>query len=88
MTEPDIPPAGLRLHAITAGGDNMRPETAPVSFFNMFPSSVLEKSVGFFAETLVSPRQFREMKSRKTVQEVFAVPRQDRHRRDFTRQLQ
>ena len=86
-SQTDLPRKCLRLHAITAGGSTMYPENAPVSFFNLFAKEWIAQSVGFFAETLVTAKRFREMKSRPTAAKGVRGASPDRYRGDFTRRL-
>jgi DNA-binding transcriptional regulator LsrR (DeoR family) len=61
----------MDLFAITAGCLPSRPELAPISFFNLFPATHVRKRVGLFAETLVSVREFEDIKGRIGVREAF-----------------
>lgn len=71
-TEPSLWGEGvLKLFAITAGCLPHLPELAPVSFFNLFPERVVESRVGLFAETLMTVKEFEDMKQRPGLQEAF-----------------
>jgi DNA-binding transcriptional regulator LsrR (DeoR family) len=66
-------PVRLKLVAIAAGCPADAPEYSPTSFFNLFPPHLVESRVGMFAETLVSPKAFREIQQRAGVKEAYAA---------------
>jgi DNA-binding transcriptional regulator LsrR (DeoR family) len=63
----------LRLHALTAGCPTRFPKYAPVSFFNLFPGSHVEESVGLFAETLVTCEEFSRIIHRAGIRDAFSM---------------
>jgi hypothetical protein len=63
----------LRLVAISAGCPANAPEYASISFFNLFPTHLIEGTVGLFAETLLPRKDFEEVKQRAGVKEAFAA---------------
>lgn len=65
----DVPK--LSLHAITAGAPTRSPRYAPISFFNLFPRDYVERYVGLFAETILTRREFEEIKQRPGIVDAF-----------------
>lgn len=52
----------LKLFAISAGAPSGSPEYAPTSFFNLFPSEMVDSRRGLFADVLVKARDFSKVK--------------------------
>ena len=61
----------LKLFSITAGAPHAAPHLAPVSFFNLFPRSLVE-CVGLFAETMVPASEYSQIINRPGIKEVLA----------------
>jgi DNA-binding transcriptional regulator LsrR (DeoR family) len=66
--DPSLPK--LKLVAISAAGPARYPEYSCISFFNLFPPTSVEQSIGLFAETLVRSRSIHEIKSRPGCREA------------------
>lgn len=67
--EIDIP--RISLYAISTGSPIDQPEYAPISFFNLFSNSYVDKRYGFFAESIVPQHFFDEIKRRPLLSELF-----------------
>jgi len=64
----------LRLVAIGAGCYAFSPQYSSISFFNLFPGTVVDQCIGLFAETLIPAREYTEtFKSRSGIREAFAA---------------
>ena len=64
-------PIDLELFPLTAGAPPMRPEEAPVSFFNQFPKNKVKTSYGLFAPNLIPAKEFKTMVKRPGVREAY-----------------
>jgi len=68
-------PPKLNLVAISAGCPPDHPQYSSISFFNLFPAGVVNKQLGFFAETFMKTKDFERMKreSRYGTREAFEI---------------
>jgi len=55
-------PRKLKLFAISAGAPSSSPEYAPTSFFNLFPSEMVDSRRGLFADVLVKAKNLAKVK--------------------------
>ncbi|MFO0907512.1 MAG: hypothetical protein U0794_03990 [Isosphaeraceae bacterium] len=70
----------LRLISLAAGSPALSPEFSSANFFNLFPEDQIVDHVGYFAETVMTPREFSAEEFRRTtgVREPFEEKNRDR----------
>ena len=61
----------LKLFAISAGAPSGSPEYAPTSFFNLFPSEMVDSRRGLFADVLVRSKNFSKAKESPGARRMF-----------------
>jgi DNA-binding transcriptional regulator LsrR (DeoR family) len=74
----DKEPPEIGLYAISAGCPARSPEYAPTSCFSFFPTRGVVERVGMFAELVVPAGQFKDIKGRPGVKEVFQAREEEK----------